>query len=146
MQCAPRLESCALQQQCRLDESFAEWHKGESGKFEMLDTEWDAYDGDTEQYSESDMSQGDGYSADKPPDYIHNEIEASVGCRTVKHLCPERHQCYTCEFQCLQSERNTDNCQHHRQARHHIFYSHEKSAKYNPDNIEKQIHTIDINV
>lgn len=72
----------------------------------MLEAERDAYDGDAADYAEGDMEECYLQSAEKDPDYVHDNGETASVVGIGVDVTAERPECEACHLEELESERD----------------------------------------
>lgn len=106
----------------------------------MLLSERYTNDCDAEDDSPEEMGERDSEASQKPPYHVHEACETSRRKTVVGHVSAERPQRHYRKFHSLESERYSNDGDHHEQARHGVFQRDHESAEYDPDNVQENIH------
>ena len=90
-----------------LHDLFTEWGKGEEGHLEELHSEWDSYDGDAADDSETDVKKGYLQTSEDDPDYVHENGETASVVGVGVYVTAERPEGEACHLEELESERDS---------------------------------------
>lgn len=105
-----------------LPEFFSEWGKCQAGKFELLVSKRNPYNGDTKQNTEQYVCQKNPKATNKYPDNIHYKVEATQLMLFVNNLCSEWPQDKHPDFKRLKPERDSNNGDHQSDTGNKILY------------------------
>ena len=119
---------------------FPERHKSQFHKLKMLITKWNANNCDVKKQSESQVCKCNWQAAHKKPDNVHQCRNTPRRSIVLNNFFPERKQGQFGEFQCLQPERNTNDCYHQCKACQYIFDGDKNASENNPDYVAECCH------
>ena len=102
---------------------FAKWSQCQACELEVLATKRNTDDGDAKQNAEGKVCQTDPNATQYNPEEIHDDTQASTGLRSRLNALAERAEGKQTNFQCLDTEWNTDDGDHHAYTGHDVFYS-----------------------
>jgi len=99
----------------------------------VLDTEWDADDGQAAGDTESEVKQCYLDATQKYPQNIHKDTQAPIVILTGSDFTPEGPECKSCHLQKLEPERDTYDGAAEKQPHDSIVDRYYKSAEQKPD-------------
>ena len=90
---------------------FTERYQGQQTHLEVLQAEWDTYDGKAENRSQAYVEQCDLYASEDYPDDVHEDGQESGIVRTGNDLMTERPEGKACHLEKLDTKRNAYDAQ-----------------------------------
>lgn len=113
-------------------------------QFEMLQAERDSDDRNAKHQPQCKVGQRNPDAADQEPDKIHQERKTTPILLHDHRPMAERQERQRPQFEDLESERDPNDGQTHKDAGQEVFDSDHETAENNPNNISEYIHRTDI--
>ena len=110
----------------------------------MLPSKRYANDGDAKENPKKQVGEGNPDAADKNPDDIHQDAEATARAIRRPNLATERPEGEDGKFQRLDAERYADDGNHKDKAGNQIFHRRDEATEEEPDDVAEKIHVISI--
>lgn len=114
---------------------LAKGRERQLGQAEVHLPERNADDGDAEENAEEEMGNPYPYAADKEPQHVHEQVQATGLRLLAPDLRTERPEGENAEFHALQPEGYADDGDHQGQSRQEVFDGDLQSAEDDPDDV-----------
>lgn len=108
----------------------------------MHPAKWDADDCYAEEDAKEDVAEPYPNAANKEPQHVHEEIQASVLRFYFSHPRTKRPQGKHAQLEDLQAEGNADDCYYQPYGSNQILNGNRQSAEDDPNDVAKQFHIL----